>query len=151
MASLVTGVAGLRLTAEAVLDLWGREDGTPTGDRTAARQEILNAGALVAGWYEQLAGALATGTDVADALDHDKVADGRLINAVRRDLTGEDGQGTATAVRMIWTGDHLDAARRLQAGLVEPGRAVAAQQQRHWLLQAWPTSWHLRGRPVLSS
>jgi hypothetical protein len=28
----------------------------------------------------------------------------------------------ATAVRMIWTGDHLDAARRLQRIVVEPAR-----------------------------
>jgi hypothetical protein len=29
-------------------------------------------------------------------------------------------------VRMIWTGDHLDAARRLQDALVGPARASAA-------------------------
>jgi hypothetical protein len=37
--------------------------------------------------------------------------------AVRRDLYDEQGRATATAVRIIWTGDHVDAARRLQAGL----------------------------------
>jgi hypothetical protein len=28
---------------------------------------------------------------------------------------------------MIWTGDHLDAARRLQARLVDPARAAVSQ------------------------
>jgi hypothetical protein len=28
---------------------------------------------------------------------------------------------------MIWTGDQLDAARRLQQGVIEPGTALAAQ------------------------
>ena len=36
--SLVTGVAGLRLAADAVLDLWQRDDGRPGGDRAAARR-----------------------------------------------------------------------------------------------------------------
>ena len=35
---------------------------------------------------------------------------------------------SATAVRMIWTGDHLDAARRMQPALVEPARATTDQQ-----------------------
>ena len=31
---------------------------------------------------------------------------------------------------MIWTGDHLDAARRLQAVLADPARATADQRVR---------------------
>jgi hypothetical protein len=69
---------------------------------------------------------------------HDKSADARLIAAVRRDLTGEDGQGTATAVRMIWTADHLDAARRLQATLVGPSRAIAAWRNELAFLRGGP-------------
>jgi hypothetical protein len=45
----------------------------------------------------------------------DRVADGRLIAAVRSDLADAHGHGTATGVRLIWTADHLDAARRLQS------------------------------------
>jgi hypothetical protein len=52
-------------------------------------------------------------------LARDEAADGRLIEAVARDLRDPDGIATATGVRVIWTGDHLDAARRLQDGLVE--------------------------------
>ena len=39
--SLVTGVGGLRLAADAVLDLWRRDDGAAAGDRAAARAELL--------------------------------------------------------------------------------------------------------------
>ena len=49
----------------------------------------------------------------------------RLVDAVRRDLQGADGKASATAVRMIWTGDHLDAARRLQRLIVEPAGVSA--------------------------
>jgi hypothetical protein len=41
VAGLVTGVAGLRLEADAVLDLWQGDDGQAGGDVAAARHEIL--------------------------------------------------------------------------------------------------------------
>jgi len=47
---------------------------------------------------------------------------------VSRDLRREDGRASATAARMIWTGDHLDAARRLQEQLVGPARAAASRR-----------------------
>jgi uncharacterized membrane protein YccC len=122
--SLVTGVAGLRLAADAVLDLWQREDGQAPGDRAGARGELLTSSEAVRSWYEDFAASIASRGQVRDPLPHDLVADGRLVDAVRTDLRLADGRASATAVRMIWTGDHLDAARRLQATLVGPARAV---------------------------
>jgi uncharacterized membrane protein YccC len=123
--SLVTGVGGLRLAADAVLDLWQREDGASTGDRAEARRELLQASKLVKVWYDDLARSLVDGGEPCEPLAHDRVADGRLVDAVRHDLRGADGRASATAVRMIWTGDHLDAARRLQRIIVGPARATA--------------------------
>jgi uncharacterized membrane protein YccC len=124
MTSLVGGVSGLRLAADAVLDLWDGEDGASRGDRSAARGELLRASEAVKRWYEDLATSLLDGRRPREPLTHDIVADGRLVEAVRRDLDGGDGKASATAVRMIWTGDHLDAVRRLQRLIVEPA-AVA--------------------------
>jgi hypothetical protein len=135
---LVTGVAGLRLAGDAVLDLWEREQGTSVGDRSAARRELMTTSALVRTWYEDLAESLVTGHRLRDPLTHDPVADGRLIDAVRHDLADEDGHASATAVRMIWTADHLDAARRLQAAIAGPGRdaaQIASERPRGF---AWP-------------
>jgi uncharacterized membrane protein YccC len=120
--SLVTGVAAVRLAADAVLDLWQSDDGEAAGDRAAAREELLKSADLVEGWYDDLAGSLLDERDLRDPLGHDKVADGRLVEAVRNDLQGADGRATATAVRMIWTGDHLDAVRRLQQTVIGPAR-----------------------------
>ncbi len=125
MTSLVSGVGGLRLAADAVLDLWQREDGAAAGDRSAARGELLRSSEAVKGWYDDLATSLADGRQPREPLAHDKVADGRLVEAVRRDLRGEDGKASATAVRMIWTGDHLDSVRRLQRLIVEPAIVAA--------------------------
>jgi hypothetical protein len=122
--SLVTGVAGLRLAADAVLDLWQREDGQAPGDRAGARGELLSSSEAVRSWYEDFAASIVSRGQVRDPLLHDLAADGRLVDAVRTDLRLADGRASATAVRMIWTGDHLDAARRLQTSLVGPARAV---------------------------
>jgi hypothetical protein len=123
--NLVTGVVGLRLAADAVLDLWQRED-SPGGDRAAARRELLADAKLMTDWYAGFADSLAGRAAVPEPLPHDEEADARLVGAVSNDLRSEDGEATATGVRVIWTGDHLDATRRLQASLVEPARKALA-------------------------
>jgi hypothetical protein len=123
--SLLSGVGGLRLAADAILDLWQAEHGSG-GDRTAVREQLLKSSERVESWYDDLADSLLNRREPSRPLPHDKVADGRLVEAVRHDLRGEDGNASATAVRMIWTGDHLDALRRLQRVIVGPARAVAA-------------------------
>ena len=122
--SLLTGVGGLRLAGDAILDLWQHEDGSMAGDRSAARQQLVQASELVKDWYDELARDLLDGLKPPQPLAHDRVADGRLVDAVRHDLRGEDGEASATAVRMIWTGDHLDAARRMQTVIAGSARAA---------------------------
>jgi hypothetical protein len=124
--SLVAGVAELRLSGDAVLELWQRDDGNAVGDRAAARHELLASAEQVRGWYFDLAASFLGHRPLRDPLRQDKLADGRLVEAVRSDLSGQDGRASATAVRVIWTGDHLEAARRLQATLIEPARAAVA-------------------------
>jgi len=127
VAGLVTGVAGLRLEADAVLDLWRGDDGQAGDNMAAARREILGAADRVTTWYDDLAATMISGGEVPQPLAHDQVADGRLVQAVRHDLLGNDGTASTTAVRMIWTDDHLDVVRRLQAAIISPARATAAQ------------------------
>jgi hypothetical protein len=111
-----------------VLDLWQRDDGKAGGDRTVARREILDTTERVRNWYDDLAHNLINQRELREPLAHDKAADGRLIEAVRHHLRGDDGKASATAVRMIWTGDHLDAVRRLQTVIVPAARAAARQR-----------------------
>ncbi|HEX3452490.1 MAG TPA: FUSC family protein [Solirubrobacteraceae bacterium] len=123
--TLLAGAGGLRLAADAVLDLWQHEDGDAEGDRKNARHELLRTSEVVSGWYDDLAASLVSRDDPRAPLDRDEAADGRLVDAVRSDLSGDDGEATATAVRMIWTGDHLDGARRAQQLVIEPARHAA--------------------------
>jgi hypothetical protein len=122
-----------------VLDLW--DGGARTGDRSAARQELSRAAAEVGGWYGAFAASLASGSPVPDPLAADEVADGRLVAAVAHDLRDPDGHATATGVKVLWTGDHLDNVRRLQETLAPPARAAVEQ---HALRPSAtvPTPWH---------
>ncbi|MEW2167119.1 FUSC family protein [Streptomyces sp. NPDC007084] len=129
--TLVTAVAVLRLTADAVLDLWEREESPSAADRTAARAEIDRAGDLLAAWYEATARALTGVGEVPDAEGKDTGADERLIGAVERDLGDERSRRSSTAIRLVWTADHIEAARRLQRGVLGPARIVARLQREH--------------------
>jgi hypothetical protein len=126
VSKLVTGVAGVRLAADAVLDLWVGDAHVPgpDGDRAAARLELMSAAEHLTAWYDHFAASLNGAADVPDPLARDEEADDRLVGTVASDLQDGDGNQTATGVRVIWTGDHLDAVRRLQDSLVGPARAT---------------------------
>ena len=123
--ALVTGVVAPRLAADAVLALWEREDGSRSGDRSVATHELGRDAHAVAGWYAQLGEALVGGSAPPEATGRDVAGDERLVVAVRRDLDDGTGMRSPTAVRMIRTGDHLDALRRLQPALLEPAASPA--------------------------
>ncbi|MGW4042495.1 FUSC family protein [Streptomyces sp. NPDC004721] len=114
--TLITGVVGLRLAADAVLELWRRAPGDrPLEDRAAAQRELLVMAERVFRWYESLAEGLENKGQVPEPLESDQEHNARLVEAVRRDLRDADGRATGTGIRIIWTGDHLEAVRRLQS------------------------------------
>ncbi|MFB7326094.1 FUSC family protein [Streptomyces sp. NPDC056190] len=114
--TLITGVVGLRLAADAVLELWRRAPGgRPLEDRAAAQRELLVMAERVFRWYESLAEGLESKGQVPEPLESDRDHNARLVEAVRRDLRDADGRTTGTGIRIIWTGDHLEAVRRLQS------------------------------------
>jgi hypothetical protein len=143
IAHLVTGVVALRLAGDAVLQLWLTGD-VAGGERATARHELIEGTERVTGWYENFAVSLADGHPVPAPLPADDAANGRLVEAVSRDLRDEDGRATATAVRVIWTGDHLDAARRLQHTLVAPARAARGKRT-----DAYPAASGFRGSRLI--
>ncbi len=130
---LATRDPGLRATRRAgravicvPLLLWERDERAVGGDRVAARRELRGASASLGEWYEGVASALAGRGAAPSRLSGDGGADARLVEIVRRDLRDADGQATATAVKLIWTADHIDAARRLQEEIAETSADVAA-------------------------
>ncbi|MER6920637.1 FUSC family protein, partial [Streptomyces spiralis] len=116
MTTLVAGVVGLRLAGDAVLELWRRSaDRASLDDRAAAQKELIIMAERILRWYQSLAHGLENDEGlVPEPLDSDPKNNSRLVEAVRRDLHDADGQATGTGVRIIWTSNHLEAARRLQ-------------------------------------
>jgi hypothetical protein len=121
--TLVTGVVGLRLAADSVVSLW-RDCGRtrPKADQTEAHRAILGAAESVTDWYRGLAESLGQRAPIPAPVPLAPEAAARLVESVRTDLVDHDGQATATAVRVIWTGDHVDVARRLQPSLAAAAR-----------------------------
>lgn len=143
---LVTGASGVRLAAGAVVDLW-RDDPGEAADRSAARGEILQSLSRVRNWYDDLAASLTDGQRPDGPLGYDDAADSRLIEAVRSDLNSGDSETAATAVRIVWTGDHLDATRRLQE-TIAPAAQEASRLQGASRFAAARTLWSSHGRPI---
>ena len=121
VSTLINVVALIRLSAEAILDLWRHDHGERGVDRSAARAELLAAAGQLLAWYEQAARALADSGHLPGPMAPDEPANARFVDAVRRDLSGAE---TAIAVRLIWTADHLDAIRRLQVDLSVPAATI---------------------------
>lgn len=123
MTALVTGVAALRLAADAVVSLWqGAAPTQANHPRTDAHRAVAGAAACVMEWYCGFAASLGHKAPIPDPVPLRPQTASQLAESVRADLVDGRGQATATAVRLIWTGDHVDAARRLQ-----PSLAAAAQ------------------------
>ncbi|GHH71991.1 FUSC family protein [Streptomyces sulfonofaciens] len=134
--ALLTAVAVLRLTADAILGLWSRDAG-PGAGRATARDALLRGGAPVADWYQRTAHALAGYGPVPGPLPAERSVAGGVGEAVRHDLVRPGGGAAAradeaarTAVKILWTADHLDVARRLQSSMAGPAGAVAEYQHR---------------------
>ncbi|MFD5544680.1 FUSC family protein, partial [Streptomyces sp. NPDC127079] len=128
--TLVTGVVGLRLAADAVVSLWQGEDRARVqAVRADAHGAVLGSAALVTGWYHEFAASLGDHSPVPDVVPLRPEGAARLVASVRTELSDEEGRATPVAIRIIWTDDHVDAARRLQPGLADAAKARAGARR----------------------
>jgi uncharacterized membrane protein YccC len=119
-AAAVAGVAGIRLICDAIVAMWQDEDGAASGDRARARRALDASARAVAEWCRQYSRRLVALEDPPRPLDPDPASTAELIDSVRLDLSDASGRSTPTAVRIVWTGDYLDAVRRVQSQIVAP-------------------------------
>lgn len=122
--TLVNGVVALRLAGDAVVDLWqanGTAESVPAVEAGAELRAIARG---VVQWYEDLADALVDRTRVPEPTGSDSNGGAGLVAA----LGDNRGRDDALVARIVWTSDHLDAARRLQAIVFEPAGAAAGQR-----------------------
>jgi fusaric acid resistance family protein len=127
VARLVNAVSALRLTGDAIADLWSRAEHRPGGDHAAARAAVLGACEPVVAWFDSSGRALEGLAPVPVHTVGPPAADTALQRVLRRELTSDGGTRDASAaVRMIWTADHLDALRLLQRQTIGAVREAAA-------------------------
>lgn len=128
MTTLVTGVVAVRIAADAVLELWEQftDDQLPLNDRAAAHSQLVALAERVRQWYATLAGSFEQHSQAPDPLTPDHTIKAQLIEAVRRDLHDSAGRATPTAIRILWTSDHLEVLRRLQPTLATAARRTRA-------------------------
>ncbi|MGZ4658649.1 MAG: FUSC family protein [Blastococcus sp.] len=138
VASLLTGVAGLRLTAEAVVELWSGSDGGRP-DTPRAQLELIIATERVTTWYAAMAQAIAGAGTVPRSIPQDSGSATRLVEALSEDLGPlAAGAGVkAQTVRLVWTSDHVDAARRLQDLVERAARTASRYPNESVALPSW--------------
>ncbi|MEU1167773.1 hypothetical protein ABZ372_49130, partial [Streptomyces sp. NPDC005921] len=134
----VSGSRWLRLAGDAVVSLWQCEDRARVqAVRADAHRAVLGTAAQVTGWYHEFAASLGGRSTVPDVVPLWPEGATRLVESVRTELSDAQGRATPVAVRVIWTDDHVDAARRLQPGLADAARAQARAHH----------NWPRKGRP----
>jgi hypothetical protein len=117
----------LRLTAEAISDLWA-DAGSARIDTPRAQLELIVMTERVTNWFAAMAQAMTGAGTVPRAFPEDGASAKRLVEALSQDLESAPAPDTsvrAQMVRLVWTGDHVDVARRLQDLVEQPARTAA--------------------------
>ncbi|MDR6972363.1 FUSC family protein [Leifsonia shinshuensis] len=116
----VTGVAGVRLASDAILELWRGQP--PVDPHTAEAREALNdALDRLESWYRELAARLLARGPLPEPVPSDPTMVARLAGAVLESQAhSADMHDSATAVRLIWTADYLEVVSRLETVIVAP-------------------------------
>jgi uncharacterized membrane protein YccC len=121
IATLVTGVSILRLSADAVIDLW--EHDHDDGESWRASRNRLDAlAASVRQWYDDFADRFESPATFR-GWSAQEVADHGVDEAVRDELVISEQPDLASAVRILWTADHLHVVQRLETLLIDAATA----------------------------
>jgi uncharacterized membrane protein YccC len=136
--ALVNGVAILRLSADAVVDL-GDQRGEIDDDWTVARQRLSEVATSVMTWYDEFADCFEGKSEEKFSLSPQTISGDSVVNAVRDRLAQAKEENLIEVVRILWTTGNLVVVQRLEKSLMD-----AAQVARGlWTTQRAP-SW--RGR-----
>lgn len=124
-----TGVAGVRLASDAIMELWR---GQPPRDvhTAAAREALTEAFGRLDDWYRELAAGLVAGGPLPEPAPADPSMVRRLAGALLSGDGAEDAEDVPTAVRIMWTADYLEVVARLERGIVAPVRVLRDEATR---------------------
>ncbi len=113
---LVSGVTMLHFAADAVADLWLHHD-HDDGRWRLAHERLDDTSKSIAEWYDEFASRF-EGENASKDLAPQSGDDRELVSAVREELARSKEPDLEGAVRILWTADHLVAARRLETSVI---------------------------------
>jgi hypothetical protein len=123
VATLVTGVAILRLSADAIDDLWDRVGADDVW--SGARRRLDDAAEATVTWYDEFADSF-EGASGRRGLAPQAIADDGVASAVREQLTRSGDANLDEVVRILWTAGHLAVVQNLESTVVEASRVAEA-------------------------
>lgn len=133
IAALVSGVAMLRLSADAVIDLW-EHDHLDTASWNTSRDRLDALAASVRQWYDDFADRFESPATFR-GWSTPEVANEEVAGAVHDDLVNAEHPDLASAVRILWTADHLKVVQRLESVLLNAAAASEGLWAARRLLQ----------------
>ncbi|HWD95924.1 MAG TPA: FUSC family protein [Acidimicrobiales bacterium] len=122
VAALVTGVAILRLSADAIVDLWSDHVGI-TDEWGTARHSLGDLAGGVVAWYDQLADSF-EGRARQEELSPEALSDDGVVSAVRDRLAREDDVSLDEVVKILWTAGHLMVVQRLERSVIDASQVA---------------------------
>jgi hypothetical protein len=123
VATLVTGVAILRLSADAIDDLWDHVGVDEAW--SAVRRQLDDEAEAAVTWYDGFADSFEGGGSQQD-LTPQAEADDDVESAVRHQLAQPGEENLAEVVRIVWTAGHLAAVERLETTVIDASRVAGA-------------------------
>ncbi|MBV2353840.1 FUSC family protein [Streptomyces sp. J2-1] len=127
--TLVTGVAAVRMAADAISGIWEHRTVNPSaGEETRALLAVRSAADRITEWYEELAASLDGGRPVPVPLPAIAHVEAMLSQLLSTTPAARDPHA-GTAVLVLWTADYLKATRRLQPSLTAALRSKAERSR----------------------
>lgn len=128
VSDLIAGVTAVRMTADSIQELWNARTSAGSGDQTVLREALSQAVDSITRWYGQLSEVLVGAQGSLSAPSDFTFSVQEIVDAVRVDLTDEDGHGTDAAFKIVWTDDYLRQLHDLQQRLLPVVEKIASAE-----------------------
>lgn len=126
VSDLIAGVTAVRMTADSIQELWNAKTSLGSGDQSVVREALSQAVDSIARWYGQLSEVIVGDQALLSAPSDFTFSVQEIVDAVRVDLTDEDGHGIDTAFKIVWTDDYLRQLHDLQQRLLPVVEKIAS-------------------------
>jgi uncharacterized membrane protein YccC len=126
VSTLIAGVTAVRITADSIQELWRASTSPISVDQRVVREALSQALDSVARWYGHLSEVIGGEQTTLSAPSGFAFSGQQIVDAVRVDLTDEDGRGTNAAFKIVWTDDYLRQLHDLQQRLLPVVEKIAS-------------------------